>query len=56
VVTGGDRTAVEAVLADRRLSALVVVPPKLSVPDPRRSVLEQAVVDACSVRMRVTNA
>jgi len=25
------------------------------VPDPRRRVLEQAVADACSVRMSVTN-
>jgi hypothetical protein len=56
VVTGGDHSAVEAVLADRRLAGLVVVPPFLAVADPRRSVLEQAVVDACSVRMSVTNA
>ena len=56
VVTGGDHGAVEAVLADRRLAGLVVVPPVLAVADPRRSVLEQAVADACSVRMSVTNA
>jgi hypothetical protein len=56
VVTGGDHAAVEAVLADRRLAGLVVVPPFLAVADPRRSVLEQAVADACSVRMSVTNA
>jgi hypothetical protein len=56
VVTGGDHAAVEAVLADRRLARLVVVPPWLAVADPRRSVLEQAVADACSVRMSVTNA
>jgi len=56
VVTGGDHLAVEAVLSDRRLSGLVVVPPFLAVPDPRRSVLEQAVEDACSVTVEVTNA
>jgi len=31
------------------------VAPWLAVPDPRRRVLEQAVADACSVRMSVTN-
>ena len=56
VVTGGDHGAVESVLADPRLADLVVVPPFLAVPDPRRSVLESAVADACSVRMSVTNA
>ncbi len=56
VVTGGDHGAVEAVLDDRRLAGLVVVPPFLAVPDPRRSVLEAAIADACSVRMSVSNA
>jgi VLRF1 release factor-like protein len=56
VVTGGDHAAVEAVLTDRRLAALVVVEPFLAVPDPRRAVLEQAVVDAGSVRVEVANA
>ncbi len=56
LVTGGDHAAVEAVLADRRLAAAVVVPPFLAVPDPRRAVLEAAVRDACSVKMSVTNA
>jgi hypothetical protein len=56
LVTGGDHAAVEAVLTDRRLGRLVVVPPFLAVPDPRRSVLESAVAEACSVRMSVTNA
>jgi hypothetical protein len=55
-VTGGDHTAVEAVLSDRRLAALVVVPPFLAVPDPRRSVLDQAVRDATCVRVSVVNA
>ncbi|MCW2757703.1 MAG: hypothetical protein JWO46_1449 [Nocardioidaceae bacterium] len=55
LVTGGDHAAVEAVLADPRLAGHTVVPPWLAVPDPRRSVLESAVADACSVRMSVTN-
>ncbi|MCW2850269.1 MAG: hypothetical protein JWR90_4243 [Marmoricola sp.] len=56
VVVGGDHVAVEAVLSDRRLADLVVVPPFLAVPDPRRAVLVQAVLDAGSVRVEVTNA
>ena len=56
VVAGGDHTAVDAVLSDDRLARLVVVPPFLAVPDPRRAVLEQAVVDAGSIRLEVTNA
>ena len=56
VVTGGDATAVEQVLSDRRLSGVAVVAPFLAVPDPRRAVLEQAVADAASVRVEVENA
>ncbi|HET7350275.1 MAG TPA: acVLRF1 family peptidyl-tRNA hydrolase [Marmoricola sp.] len=56
LVTGGDHAAVEAVLADRRLADLVVVPPFLAVPDPRRSVLDKAVVDAGAARVDVVNA
>ncbi len=56
IVTGGDHAAVEAVLADRRLAGRHVVPPFLAVPDPRRSVLEQAILDAGSVRIAVVNA
>jgi hypothetical protein len=56
LVTGGDHSAVEAVLADRRLADLVVVPPFLAVPDPRRAVLDKAVVDAGAVRVDVVNA
>ena len=42
VVTGGERTAVDAVLADRRLERLrpLVVDRLLDVPDPRHRVLE----------------
>jgi hypothetical protein len=56
VITGGDRTAVEEVLADSRLRHVTVAGPWLAVPDPRRSVLEQAVVDACAARVDVRNA
>jgi hypothetical protein len=56
VVTGGDRAAVEGVLADPRLNRLTVVSPWLAVPDPKREVLEQAVADACSVAVDVVNA
>jgi hypothetical protein len=56
VVTGGDHSAADAVLEDVRLSHLVVVPPWLAVPDPRRKVLDQAIAEACSVRVDVLNA
>jgi hypothetical protein len=58
LVTGGDHAAVTAVLTDPRLqrAGAGVVGDFLSVPDPRRSVLEAAIADACSVRMSVTNA
>jgi len=56
VVTGGDRTAVDDVLADARLRSLRVTGPWLAVPDPRRGVLEQAVRDACAVAVEVRNA
>ena len=56
VVTGGDRPAVDEVLADPRLRRLTVVGPWLAVPDPRRGVLEQAVRDACAVQVDVQNA
>ncbi|MCW2754523.1 MAG: hypothetical protein JWQ32_1934 [Marmoricola sp.] len=58
LVVGGDAGAVDAVLADVRLQsvAALVVGEFLTVPDPRRTVLEEAILDACSVRMTVTNA
>jgi hypothetical protein len=58
LICGGDRTAVEQVLEDQRLHhlAAVRVDPWLAVPDPRRAVLEQAVADACSISVEVTNA
>jgi Actinobacteria/chloroflexi VLRF1 release factor len=56
VVTGGDHAAVDEVLADRSLAGLVVHEPWLAVPDPRRAVLDQAVLDAVAVRVDVVNA
>ena len=56
LVCGGDRQAVDAVLADRRLQPLVTVRvgPWLAVPDPRRAVLEEAVLDARSIAVTIT--
>ncbi|MXG88743.1 acVLRF1 family peptidyl-tRNA hydrolase [Nocardioides flavescens] len=56
VVAGGDRAAVEEVLDDPRLVHVRVHQPWLAVPDPRRGVLEQAVVDGASARIEVHNA
>ncbi|HXH78607.1 acVLRF1 family peptidyl-tRNA hydrolase [Nocardioides sp.] len=56
LVAGGDRPAVDEVLADPRLQGLVVVEPWLAVPDPRRAVLDQAIADARSIAVDVTNA
>jgi hypothetical protein len=56
VVAGGDRAAVDEVLSDPRLARVSVVEPWLPVPDPRRGVLEQAIGDACAVRIQVRNA
>ncbi|MEQ6899602.1 acVLRF1 family peptidyl-tRNA hydrolase [Nocardioides sp. YIM 152588] len=56
LLAGGDHAAVDAVLSDPRLEGATVVGPWLPVPDPRRSVLEQAVVDACSISVEVANA
>lgn len=57
LVTGGDRAAVAAVLEEPRLArrADSVVEPWLAVPDPRRSVLEDAVRDACALHLHVVN-
>ena len=56
VVTGGDRAAVDDVLADPRLDGLRVVGPWFAVPDPRRAVLDGVIVDAQSLRVEVVNA
>ena len=57
LVCGGDRTAVEQVLADPRLRHLEAlrVAPWLAVPDPRRAVLDQAVRDGASVSVEITD-
>ncbi|HET6653537.1 MAG TPA: acVLRF1 family peptidyl-tRNA hydrolase [Nocardioides sp.] len=58
LVCGGDRSAVDAVLADPRLArslAGLVVDPWLPVPDPRRAVLDQAVADGRSLRIHLTD-
>ena len=56
LVTGGDRTAVEEVLADKRLERLTVVEPWLSVHEPKRATLDQAIADAQAIRIEVDNA
>ncbi len=58
LVTGGDRTAVEAVLEDHRLAAVRERRSTLwlPVPDPRRVVLDRAISDACSVSIEVVNS
>jgi hypothetical protein len=56
VVTGGDHAAVDAVLADPRVTRVEVVGPWLAVPDPRRAVLDRAIADAQAIRVEVTNA
>jgi hypothetical protein len=58
LATGGDHAAVTAVLEDARLGRVAgkVASAFLTVPDPRRRVLESAIEQACSVRINVTNA
>ncbi len=57
VVVGGDRSAVEKVLADARLAPLrdLVVPRVLDVPDPRLRVLKDTPRLFRSVRIRVVD-
>ena len=56
LVCGGDRAAVDAVLADPRLArpAARRTDLWLPVPDPRRAVLDQAVRDARAAQVTVT--
>lgn len=56
LVTGGDHGAVDEVLTDPRLVGAQVVGPWLPVPDPRRAVLDQAILDAQAIGVDVTNA
>ena len=55
LVCGGDRQAVHEVLADPRLAALssLRTEPWLDVSDPRRAVLERAVIDGTSAILEV---
>jgi hypothetical protein len=57
VVTGGDRRALEGVLADPRLAPLrpLISPRVLDVPDPRRRVLEDAPRRYRAVAIRVVD-
>ncbi len=57
VVTGGDRQALRAVLADRRLDALrpLVVPRILDVPDPKARVLHASVAAARAVTITLSD-
>ena len=57
VVVGGERTAVDAVLADRRLAALVplVTGRLLDGPDPRQKVLEASYDELRAVEIRVVD-
>ncbi len=56
LVTGGDHSAIEAVLTDPRLRGLTVVEPWLAVPDPRRAVLDASIADSQSMVVDVENA
>jgi len=58
VVTGGDRRAVDAVLADPRLAPVAALRSErfLDVPEPRLAVLERAVGAARAVRVRLRDA
>ncbi len=55
LVCGGDRQAVHQVLSGPRFSAMVTLctEPWLDVPDPRRTVLEGAIVDGSSAIVEV---
>ncbi len=57
LVCGGDRNAVAQVLDDPRLRHLapLTVAPWLAVPDPRRAVLDQAVVDGSAVLITISD-
>jgi hypothetical protein len=57
LVTGGDRTAVDAILADRRLAPLLELRAErfLDVPEPRLAVLEAALPEARAVTIVLTD-
>jgi hypothetical protein len=57
LVTGGDRRAVDAVLADPRLAPLAAIRADrfLDVPDPKLAVLQAAIRPARAVRIRLVD-
>jgi hypothetical protein len=57
LVAGGDRRAVDAVLADSRLAPVAALRAErfLEVPEPKLAVLEAAVRQARSVRIRLVD-
>jgi hypothetical protein len=58
LVTGGDRTAVDAILASRELGPLVALRDErfLDVPEPRHAVLVAAIAQARAVQILVRDA
>jgi hypothetical protein len=58
VITGGDRSAIDHVLADRRLVGVrdLVVPPHLPVPDPKLAVLKASPDEFRAVRIVLTES
>ena len=58
LVAGGDQGAVDAVLEDTRLAGAAARRTTLWLPvgDPKRAVLDQAVLDALALQVTVTNA
>jgi hypothetical protein len=57
LVTGGDRTAVDAVLATPELGDLRTVPRRwlAGLPDPTRAVLDKAIAEARSIPVRIVD-
>ncbi|MCW2502646.1 MAG: hypothetical protein JWO79_930 [Actinomycetia bacterium] len=57
VFTGGDKRAIDQVLADRRLAPLAAkrTGPFLTVPDPKRAILEETPAMFRAVRIHVTD-
>ena len=56
VVLGGDRRALDVLRADRRLDEVFAIaqPRVLDVPEPRRTVLDDAAERACAVELLIT--
>jgi len=56
VVLGGDRRALDTLRTDQRLTNVFAIarPGVLDVPEPRRTVLDDAAVRACDVEILVT--